>query len=76
VHANALMTDHVHLLLTAETTEGVGQLMKALAGNVVRSISTARIGAAGRCGRAASGHAVQPEVGNKGIKLVIDTEGK
>lgn len=30
VHAYVLMTNHVHLLLTSEATDGVGQLMKAL----------------------------------------------
>lgn len=30
VHAYALMTNHVHLLLTATTSDGIGQLMKAL----------------------------------------------
>jgi putative transposase len=30
VHAYTLMTNHVHLLLTADSTEGIGQLMKAL----------------------------------------------
>jgi putative transposase len=30
VHAYVLMTNHVHLLLSSSTTDGVGQLMKAL----------------------------------------------
>ena len=39
VHAYVLMTNHVHLLLSAQTTDGVGALMKALGQRYVQYIN-------------------------------------
>lgn len=39
IHAYALMTNHVHLLLTPKTLGDVGRLMQALGGRYVRYLN-------------------------------------
>ncbi|WP_417660022.1 transposase [Pseudidiomarina sp.] len=53
LHAYALMTNHVHLLVSADRAQAPGALMKAL-GQRLCSISIVRIGVAAPCGRAAT----------------------
>lgn len=41
VHAYVLMTNHVHLLMTPETTSGISQLMQSLGRYYVRYVNSA-----------------------------------
>lgn len=50
IHAYVLMTNHVHLLVSASSADGVGLMMKAL-GSAMCSMSIVRIGEAERFGR-------------------------
>ena len=40
VHAYVLMTNHVHLLVTPESADGVGKLMQSVGGGYVRSFNS------------------------------------
>ncbi len=51
VHAYVLMTNHVHLLISAGRGEAVGALMKALGQSAMCNMSIALTGAAGRFGK-------------------------
>ncbi len=53
VHAYVLMTNHVHLLVSSVSADGVGTLMKALASAMCR-ISIELTGVRVRCGRGVS----------------------
>lgn len=56
VHGYVLMSNHVHLLLSADDAGAAGSLMKALV-NATCNTSTAATGAAGRCGEGDTGRA-------------------
>src|SRR5579863_7267975 len=53
IHAYALMTNHVHILVTPKRAESLPRMSRSA---VVTSVtSTSRIGAPARCGRGATG---------------------
>ena len=51
VHAYVLMTNHVHLLMTPETEDGISKLMKGVGQRYVYSTSTALTDERARCSR-------------------------
>lgn len=57
VHANVLMTNHVHLLLTPQERDGTSLLMKHLGQRYVQYVNRAYGRSAAGCGRAGSAHA-------------------